>query len=224
MVQAIQTQDSAAWAQSVIDLYAKLKPYRKTRSVITVRNDCSSTLVLRNAYVSKGEFDADPGIGKPLAPGEGRLFSVKTSAGMPGYEIYGVWQVAEPTEGDSYTAIVACRWSQPKCFKAVAPPDVLVGLSKLSSFDAFLKKKSFNPLKHGDIAAGVGKTHFGRIRQIIKETDYTNKDREGVVITGISAVNSEFIISDIGKGASQTRKKTKLKIGRARRRGKTVPF
>ncbi len=143
---------------------------------------------------------------------------------MPGYEFYGLWRVAEPSEGNSFSVLTACRWSQPKSFKAVAPPDLRVGVTKLEGFDAFIKKKSFNSLKHTDIASGAGTTHFGRIRQIAEESKYTNKNREGVFVTGITAVNTEFYIADVETGASKQRNKPKLKVGKARRRGKTIPF
>ncbi len=213
--QTFSLKDSATWAENFVCVFQKLKPYRKVRSVITVRNNSSSTLKLEAAFVSKGVFDQDPGVGEPLGPNEVRLFPVKTSAGMPGYEFYGLWRALESAEGDSFTAITACRWGQPKSFKAVTPPDVRVGLTRIDGFSAFLKKKAFSSLKHDDIASGTGATHFGRVRQIVKEDKFTNKDREGVFITGISAVNSEFFIADVETGASRQRKKPKLVVGKA---------
>ena len=220
-VNTISSQDSTAWAESFANLYQKLKPYRKIRSVITIRNDSSSTLLLGAAFVSNGVFVDDPGVGESLAPGEVQLLSVKASVGMPGYEIYGLWQVASPSDGDTFAALVACRWSQPKRFTAVTPPDVRVGLTSFYGFKAFLKKTSFTKLKHTDIESGTKKTHFGQVREIIKQTAYTTKDRAGAVVTGISAINSEFVIADIKQGAAQVRKKPKPNKGRARRHNST---
>jgi hypothetical protein len=208
----ISSQNPAEWAEKFASLYSDLKPYRKLRSVITIRNNSSSTLILEAAFVSDGVFASGPGTGEPLKPGEVRLISVKTTIGMPGYETYGIWKVASPSKGDSFVALVACRWKQPKSFRAVTPPDVRVGLTSLYEFNAFLKKTSFGKLKHKDIECGPSKTQFGQVRQIIKETAYTTKGRAGIVVTGISAVNSEFVIADVEKSKAPLRKKPKRDV------------
>ena len=223
----ISSQNPAEWAERFASLYGNLKPYRKLRSVITIRNNSSSTLVLEAAFVSDGVFASGAGAGEPLKPGEVRLISVKTTIGMPGYETYGIWKVASPRNGNSFVALVACRWKQPKSFKAVTPPDVRVGLTSLYEFNAFLKKTSFSKLKHKDIECGPVKTEFGQVRQIIKEATYTTKGRAGIIVTGISAVNSEFVIADVEKSKAPTRKKPKRDVGRAQRNDKLlepIPF
>lgn len=212
----ISSQNPAAWAERFASLYSDLKPYRKLRSVITIRNNSSSSLMLEAAFVSDGVFASDAGVGEPLKPGEVRLISVKTAIGMPGYETYGIWKVVSPSNGDSFVALVACRWKQPKSFKAVTPPDVRVGLTSLHEFNAFLKKTSFSKLKHKDIECGAAKTQFGQVRQIIKEAAYTTRGRAGIVVTGISAVNSEFVIADVEKSKAPIRKKPKRGVRGAR--------